>query len=100
MRPIDLRDAQFSDLTAQLVHLRLSVYEAFQEHGPGTTRQVAHAAGVDLLTLRPRVTELVQLGFLELTGHDGHEGIYRARTHAQTETWLTAQQNPQLSLAL
>lgn len=87
MRPIDFSIATFADLRAQLVHLRASVYEAWQAHGPGTTREVAKAAGSDLLVFRPRTTELVQLGFVVLIGHgkNGHEGIYRALTTAEAE---------------
>jgi hypothetical protein len=35
-------------------------------------------SGIDILTLRPRATELYQLGFLEVLESESHEGIYRA----------------------
>lgn len=99
------RDATFKDLQRRLVHLRLSVYEALAHHGPCTTRELARACDIDLLTVRPRVTELVQLGFTILVGHtpDNHEGIYQALTMAEAEALFNDQQqrlSEQLSLAL
>lgn len=82
MKPIDYRNTTFNELKGQLHGMRIAAYEAYLDHGPGTTRQVAEASGMDLLTLRPRTTELLQLGFLELVpdkdGHRNREGTYRA----------------------
>jgi hypothetical protein len=83
MKPIDYRNETFEQLLARgLVNERLKVYQAFQKHGPGTTRDVARKSGIDILNLRPRATELFQLGFLKLVEGDakGTEGIYRAYT--------------------
>ena len=87
MKPTDYRNATFQDIQRQLVHLRLSVWDALAQHGPCTTRELALACGMDLLTVRPRVTELVQLGFAECVNDDqaGHEGLYRALTTAEAE---------------
>jgi len=105
MSPIDLRNATFRDLRGRLVSLRASIYDALLEHGPCTTRQLAHAAGIDILTVRPRITELVQLGFAEMTGHEGHEGQYRALTIAEAEASFDRRQadlvgGSQLALSL
>lgn len=83
MKPIDYRNTTFNELKGQLHGMRVAAYEAYLDHGPGTTRQVAEASGMDILTLRPRTTELLQLGFLELVpekedGHRSKEGTYRA----------------------
>lgn len=96
MRPIDYRNETFEALLARgLVSERLAVYKAFEKHGPGTTRQVAQKSGIDILNLRPRATELYQLGFLRLvdppdtshvTGHtslSSAEGVYRAFTYEE-----------------
>ncbi len=45
---------------------------------PMTTNAIATAAGIPLLTVRPRVTELCQAGLAEFVGRDGHHGRYRA----------------------
>ncbi len=109
MKPIDLRNATWSEIRGRLHDLRLSAYEAYLNHGPGTTREVARASGMDLLTLRPRTTELLQLGFLVLvnpTGdHRPKEGTYRALTEAEAmDAWLArkadAARLTQLDLAL
>ena len=80
MQPIDYRNATWADVRGRVTRLRQAVYEALLAHGPCTTRELAHAAGLDLLTVRPRVTELIDLGWAELADEDapGHEGIYRA----------------------
>jgi hypothetical protein len=82
MKPIDYRNETWEMVQARgLVDKRMRVYEAFRKHGPGTTRAVARASGIDILNLRPRATELYQLGFLKLLGGvPGNEGIYRALT--------------------
>lgn len=74
------------ELQGRLIHLRLSVYEALLEHGPCTTRELAAACHIDLLTVRPRMTELVQLGFAVCLDEGGHEGRYQALTLAEAET--------------
>lgn len=104
MRPIDYSIATFREIQGLLVNLRVSVYDALMEHGPCTTRQLAQACGIDLLTVRPRVTELVQLGFAVCQSGQGHEGIYSALTIAQAQDLFQeradAARNPQLTLSL
>lgn len=87
MRTADYRNTAFADIRRQLVHLRLSVWEALAQHGPCTTRELAASCGLDLLTVRPRVTELLQMGFAACVNEDqpGHEGRYRALTTAEAE---------------
>lgn len=89
MKPIDYRNETFEQLLARgLVNERLKVYQAFQKHGPGTTRDIALRSGIDILNLRPRATELYQLGFLKLVepcaGEHALEGKYRAYTYEES----------------
>jgi predicted transcriptional regulator len=104
MSPIDYRTATWADIRGRLVNLRASVYDALLDHGPCTTRELATACGIDLLTVRPRVTELVQLGLVRCIGGAGHHGIYQALTLAQAEDHFLATQSaalePQLCLAI
>lgn len=109
MKPIDFSLTTFAELKSRLDGLRADVHRAWLAHGPGTTRDVAAKAQIDILTFRPRSTELYQLGLLELTaGADGaqpigsrpHEGIYRARTIAEWEQWFQGRKNPQTQLQL
>jgi hypothetical protein len=78
MKPVDFRNETFEQLRERLNEDRAAVHSAWLKHGPGTTRQVADLAGIDLLSFRPRTTELFQLGLLELAGKDGHQGVYKA----------------------
>jgi hypothetical protein len=100
MKPIDFRNETFHQLQERLTDLRQLVLSAWITQGPGTTRQVAQAAGIDLLTFRPRTTELFQIGAVALVEGDapgaagdghGHEGVYRARTVEEWEAWHRAQ---------
>ena len=104
MVPIDFRNATFRDIQSRLSGLRASVYEALLERGPCTTRQLAQVDGLDLLTIRPRITELVQLGLVQCLETKGHEGTYGALTQAQAEEAFLrahqAAQDPQLAFSL
>jgi hypothetical protein len=100
MRPTDFRNATFERLRADLNRRCESVYAAWQAHGPGTTRNVAGAAGIDILSFRPRTTDLIALGLLVVAGAvpGGHEGIYRLATPAEWEAWRLGQIEHQLRL--
>jgi hypothetical protein len=98
MTPQQIRDSSFESLRSGLEPKRRAVYAAWARHGPGTTRQVAAAAGINLLTFRPRTTELLEVGLVELVGRAVHEGIYRARNLAQWEHWRAARLSSQLVL--
>ena len=78
MKTIDLRNDQWADLQPRLNRCRQAVYLALLEHGPLTTRQLAEQMQLDLLYIRPRITELVQWGFVRLVDRIKHQGIYEA----------------------
>lgn len=78
MKPVDIRNENWEGLRERVAGLRLIVWQALRQHGPCTTRALAAAAGIDILTVRPRVTELVQLGFADLLEERGGEGVYAA----------------------
>ena len=98
MKTTDIRRAAFDEVFAQIKDLRMGAWLVLKEHGPGTTREVARASGMDLLTLRPRVTELCQLGFAYLAGRAGKEGVYAARDYEQAREWMAEQADRQLEL--
>lgn len=91
MKPIDFRDATFASLQTQLPGQLNAVYRAWVALGPGTTRQVALRSEIDILTLRPRTTDLIDIGLVELCGSEKNEGVYRARSQAEWETWSNEQ---------
>ena len=84
MNPSDVRALGWERMQASLTALRQRCYRAWQTYGPGTTEEVALTAGISLLTFRPRATELVQLGLVELLKIDGGEGVYQA---VARDTW-------------
>jgi hypothetical protein len=90
MKAIDYRNETWRQVLERGEGLRAAVYEALRAHGPCTTRQLAERSGIDPFSVRPRVTELVQLGFAECVGAKeclgctrqgvapGREGVYAA----------------------
>ena len=80
MKPIDFRNETWADVISRVDTMRRAVYRALQLHGACTTRELAAKSGIDLLNVRPRVTELYQLGLVELVNPDsrGGEGVYQA----------------------
>jgi len=76
--PAQLRDRHYAELQGKLEGDRRRVYDAFCCWGQATTRVIAQRSGLDILTARPRTTELFQAGLLRMVGRDGHEGVYEA----------------------
>jgi hypothetical protein len=86
MKPVDYRNATWESLQGRVSGMRLQVLIALQKHGACTTRELAAASGIDILNIRPRITELVQLGLTELAcDARGHEGVYRALSFAEAQ---------------
>jgi hypothetical protein len=77
MAASEIRNLKWEEIRQRLLGLRLRVLEAWRVWGPGTTREVAARSGIDLLTFRPRTTELYELGLVELDGRRNGEGVYR-----------------------
>lgn len=106
MKPIDFRDQTWSSLQWQICADRQRVLMAWGAHGPGTTRAVAAKAQIDLLSFRPRTTELFQIGAICVDESDlgRSEGVYRARSLDEWQAWFTQQQhsavNGQIEMAL
>jgi DNA-binding IclR family transcriptional regulator len=106
MKPVDFRNETFDQVRERVEGQRAAVLGAWAQHGPCTTRELADRSGISLLTLRPRTTELVELGFVRLaeTQTVKGEGTYRAATPAEAASSFRAAQqaalNPQIDLAL
>ena len=83
MTPVDIRNENFEAIFGRLTEMRFQAWVALKMYGPGTTREIAGAAGMDILTLRPRVTELCDLGFAYLAGRAGRAGVYAARNYEE-----------------
>ncbi len=78
MRPIDIRNENWESIQDLLTEQRGEVLAAWRNLGPGTTREVAIRSGIDLLSFRPRTTELLQLCMIQLAARNGLEGVYQA----------------------
>jgi hypothetical protein len=93
---IDLRNATFQSLQENIHAMSAMVLQAWRTHGRGTTRLVAEMARIDLLTFRPRTTELVQIGLVKLIGRIGTEGLYEAATPEEVRAFLAGQQRAEI----
>lgn len=93
MKPVDFRNETFASIQDRIAGSRGVVYAAWAKHGPCTTEQLAERSQLSILSLRPRTTELVQLGFLCLaeTQDTAGAGVYRVRTQAELSAWLAEQ---------
>jgi hypothetical protein len=81
MKPVDYRNDTWESIQERISGDRKAVFYALRRFGPSTTRRLAEAMEWDILNVRPRVTELCQLG-LVVTHDPGHrtpEGLYRAK---------------------
>jgi len=107
MQPIDYRNATFADVQSRCAGQRQQVFNELARLGPCTTRELAARSGIDLLSIRPRITELVDLGLVAL--HEilsqltKHEGVYYTLTTAEAEAlfnqrWQAATKEEQLAL--
>ena len=93
MKPVDLRDMTWRDLQERVEGERQDVLEALRRMGPRTTRALAAEMGRDILTVRPRVTELGQLGAVALVGAEGREGVYRALGVGEWADWFAREKD-------
>lgn len=76
MKPTDLRNASWRECLTHVTDDMVRVHNAWLQHGPCTTRELAERAKMSLLTLRPRTTDLGKLGLVQCTAAAGNEGIY------------------------
>ena len=110
MKPVDFRNATFDSLAGFITGQRERVFHAWGAHGPCTTEHLAQASGISILTLRPRTTELYQLGFSVLAAVNREiaasprGALYRVATPEEFAAFLAEQRaaaiQPQRQLAL
>ncbi len=78
MKPIDYRNETWSQVMERVNDKRNDVHLLLSIHGPCTCRELAEKSARDILSIAPRVTELYQMGLVELVGKSGTRGIYKA----------------------
>jgi DNA-binding Lrp family transcriptional regulator len=76
----DIRNLNWREIQARLGGVREMLWRDLMDRGPGTTLELAERSGVSAWTVRPRVTELVAMGFAVAAGARRRgrvrEGIY------------------------
>lgn len=78
MKNTDPRDMTWAEIRDSLAGTRELIHAWLLAHGPATTMTIADALRMNLLSVRPRVSELCAWGFAECTGRAKHEGFYQA----------------------
>ena len=81
MKTTDPRDLTFEEIHDSLGETREAIWKWLRANGPATTSRIAEGSGIGLLTVRPRVSELAVLGFVECIGREHREGVYRSITY-------------------
>ena len=88
MTTSEIKLANLRRVSPELNDLHLVVLGVLETRGAMTTRQLADwsmmlGTPVSIFTVRPRITELVQMGLVVLCGREGREGVYRAASSAE-----------------
>lgn len=101
----EIKRQNWQEIKDTLIGPRLSVWRGLslgylQYRRAITTRECAQLIGMDILTVRPRVTELVQLGFARCAGKQDHEGLYESVGLREAEANFHAESSGQELLAL
>lgn len=80
MNSTDSRDLTWQEIQGSLHGAREQIHSWLLKQGPATTTQISEALRMNLLAVRPRVSELCAWGFAECVGRGHREGIYSAIT--------------------
>lgn len=101
MKTTDPRDLTWEEIRSRLDGAREQIWIWLRYQGPATTSAIAEGTEIPLLTVRPRVSELAALGWVECVGRENREGVYQ---HVSAEACLARHQEAvresQLSLKL
>ena len=98
MKATDFRDMTFLELQGYINSSRQKVYQAWLLHGSCTTSELATKTGMSILNIRPRTTDLLQVGLVELdpiNPRSGTEGRYQAITMDQWKRRREAAPKPE-----
>ena len=81
MKTTDVRNLTWQEIRGTLGGMRELIHAWLLTHGPATTKTIAGELNLNLLSVRPRVSELCAWGFAECVGTvDRWDGLYRAVT--------------------
>lgn len=101
MTGAEIKRMNWQELEGQLHGLRLRAWtELRMAAEPMTTRDLADCLEMDLLMVRPRVTELVQMGFVRCAGRQDREGLYEAVGWVEARAEWERRTQTQLELKL
>jgi hypothetical protein len=80
MNTNEIKRAKIKEITdnGRAENMRRNVWRYLRAMGASTTDQIASRMGMSVLSVRPRVTELLQLGLARLTGKIHSNGVYEA----------------------
>ena len=92
----EIRDGNWAELKGGMAPMCFEVHGVLLQEGALTTRRLAEVMGVEVVCVRPRVTDLKGLGLVRCVGRhrDGRlsEGIYEAVSLEEAEKNFEAEQ--------
>lgn len=97
LSPETIRDENYTHLRGGLNDRRRAVLIALAVHGPCTTRELAERSHTDILSVRPRITELFDVQLVMLVGRQHGEGVYRVSTEEEWCAWYARLRAERLS---
>lgn len=101
MTPTDIRNMSWEEIRSRVHGDREQVWIRLHRFPGVTTRGLASHMNWDILRVRPRVTELVQLGLARIDGSIGREGTYRALDWREARiAWEAGRRTVQTEMAL
>lgn len=101
----DIRDLNWTQIRDHLTPARMRIHETLQRVGQSTSMDLAERAGLSLWSVRPRMTELAQMGLVRCVGHivrrGKRHGVYEAVGLVEAEAaWIKRDRPEQLNLGI
>lgn len=87
----ETRRRSYKEAMRDASRLQHAVYAALARRGPHTTIELADLMQMNLLTIRPRMTELLQAGLVKTIGRTRQGALFRACTAEEFDAAQAAQ---------
>lgn len=95
----EARRVSYDQVKPKVTQLQAQVLAYLKRYGPLTTRSTATAMGVSILTVRPRMTELLQAGLVRAIGRNHDGALYEVIPEEEVKAiWEQEQKSDQLEL--
>jgi len=98
----DIRDMNWEEIAKRLTGPREVIWQDLMKAGEGTTLEIAERTRISVLTVRPRVTELLVMGLAKCSRINRRgqisEGVYAGVSMEDAEVMWERRKRPEQSL--